>query len=135
MDQEVEVALIVLQVVVIVLPLWLGGVRYYISNVSDEADHSIPLSTHYFIFLTYISLFAVLFVAVNIISSGINSDLSAGIWGIMMFVSGMGIPIFELLREGADSDYVSTGYKILSSALFCLTIFFSMVMTFIYLFL
>lgn len=105
-SDEISVAKTLIETVMIVLPIWLAAIRYFIDEFEGEKG-----TKNYFvqmIVLTYFSLAVVLVSSSVVITNISNNYLSASIFGLWLLFFTTGAITFRLLERRSDSD--STQY-------------------------
>lgn len=113
-NSDVEVATILLQSVLIVLPFWLVAIRYIDKflnpaheegrGLSGEGSTAVNRANYIsFIFLTYISVVAVMIFSTSALDPLVTDDVKVALRGLEMFVLATGLMMFAPLKSAVES--------------------------------
>jgi hypothetical protein len=101
LNTEVSIAITLVETVMIILPIWLAGIRYFMESFkgAEDPDHLFVES----IILIYVSLAAVLVNSGIVITDLGNEQLSMSVYGLWLLFFATGAITFRLVQRRSDS--------------------------------
>lgn len=105
-SSEISIAMTFMETVMIILPIWLAGIRYFIDEFEGEEGVN-----HLFIeiiVLIYVSLAAVLVTSGIVITDLGNEHLSTSVYGLWLLFFATGAITFRLIQRRSVLKVVRT---------------------------
>lgn len=108
-DTAVSVSSTLVEMVMIILPIWLAGIRYFVDDIETEEETDLLFSQ--MAVLLYVSLAAVLVSAGTVLTNLDNDEISTAIYGLWLLFFGTGALTFWPMERRIESGYTTIMLK------------------------